>query len=214
MEVLPLLVSVTGPYGVGKDTVLDLVQQSLGEAARRLTTWTTRDRRPGDLHYRFIRSEDVPRLMSGGSWLRNDQFNGTVSYLTRLDEVQEARTSAIYLHAFHASMSSLGEARKLLEKRLLAFGILPPGANEADELTILGRRLAQRGTETAEQRESRMQANRDILKFMKSNPMLPAGQNQQSLFLFDEFIVNSHSEEVAGRIVRRIESLVSGVDAQ
>lgn len=64
-----LIVVVSGPGGVGKDTIVSRLAQR-GAGLRRSRSWTTRPRRPGesDDAYRFVNRADFERHVQEGAF--------------------------------------------------------------------------------------------------------------------------------------------------
>ena len=66
----PRLIVISGPSGVGKDTVIELMRLRHPEFAFAVTA-TTRPRRPGEIdgvHYIFMSHEEFLRLSGGVSF--------------------------------------------------------------------------------------------------------------------------------------------------
>jgi guanylate kinase len=71
---VPLLVVITGPSGVGKDTVIARLRRRLGPTVHVGVTATTRPPRPGErhgVHYYFVTPEQFQEMLSRGELLEN-----------------------------------------------------------------------------------------------------------------------------------------------
>jgi guanylate kinase len=146
-----LLVIISGPSGVGKDTIIDAMQRRRPRADRRyVITCTTRERRVGEVdgvHYHFCTPERFYRLRDEGGLLEWAQVHGNW-YGTPRDQVVEALIAGqdailkIDVQGAHAVRASIPEA-------LLIF-VVPPS------LDALTERLVSRSTETREQLERRL----------------------------------------------------------
>ncbi len=87
-----LLIVLSGPAGVGKDTLIER-WQLVAPNLRRLVTYTTRPRAPGERHgldYYFVSEEEFQQLIEQGAFLEYAQVHGHW-YGTPLREMQEWR---------------------------------------------------------------------------------------------------------------------------
>ena len=74
----PLLVVITGPSAVGKDTVIARLKE-IGPPCHVTVTVTTRPRRPNETHgvdYYFIEPAEYQRLLDGGEFLEHATVYG------------------------------------------------------------------------------------------------------------------------------------------
>ena len=72
-EVAPLLVAISGPSGVGKDTLIDKLLES-EPRMRKVATVTTRPPRPGEvqgIHHYFVSPERFQQLIAEGALLEH-----------------------------------------------------------------------------------------------------------------------------------------------
>lgn len=145
-----LLVVVSGPSGVGKDTIIDALRARSAEPAYHyVVTCTTRPPRPGEVagaSYHFLGSERFATLRAAGAFLEWAEVHGNW-YATPRAEVRRALASG---HDVILKIDVQGAAtvKSLVPDALLVF-VVPPS------LEALFRRLRARATETAEQLELR-----------------------------------------------------------
>lgn len=77
-RVSPLLLILSGPSGVGKDTVLEAMRRSHPEIYFTVTA-TTRAQRPGEIdhvHYIFLQESDFATMLSEGEFLEHATVYG------------------------------------------------------------------------------------------------------------------------------------------
>ena len=82
---------ITGPSGVGKDTVMNELKNSHKEF-RFCRSVTTRDKRPGEtegVSYFFITREEFDRMDKDGELIESIEYLGN-KYGTRFDEIDNA----------------------------------------------------------------------------------------------------------------------------
>lgn len=143
------LVILSGPSGVGKDTVLDLWQERNPRIVRVVAT-TTRAPRPGErdtIDYTFVAPEEFHALASQGEFLEHKEVHGNF-YATPASQVV-----------------ALEEAGKVAVLKIDTEGALEVMAKRPDALTImllppsfeeLERRIRTRGSDSPEQIERRL----------------------------------------------------------
>jgi guanylate kinase len=145
-----LLVIISGPSGVGKDTIIDALRDRPRDPDYHyVVTCTTRQPRPGEVpgtSYRFLSHEEFHSLDEAGELLESADVHGN-HYGTPRREVGEA------LAAGHDVILKIDvQGAKVIKERvpdaLLVF-IVPP------TLEALFQRLRSRATETADELEIR-----------------------------------------------------------
>lgn len=166
----PLLFVVSGPSGVGKDSVLDQVK-ALHPEYHYAVTVTTRAMRTGEREgasYHFRSREDFQRMLAEGELLEwatvYDNFYGTPKFELRR-AAAEGRDIVVKV-----DIQGAASIRALVPQAILVF-IAPQSPQELTD------RLATRSTETPEQLASRTEAVRRELEAMHS---------------FDYVVVNRH----------------------
>jgi len=145
-----LLIIISGPSGVGKDTIIAALRKRHRERDYHfVVTCTTRPRRPGEVDgvdYHFLDSEAFRRLLAAGEFLEANEVHGNW-YGTPRDEVRRslARGSDVILKIDVQGAQAVKES---VEDAILLF-VVPPSLEE------LVQRLRSRATETADQLELR-----------------------------------------------------------
>ena len=176
----PLLVVVSGPSGVGKSTIVRALAAAQPQVVPIVTT-TTRERRPDEIdgvHYHFVSDDQFDTLIADGALLEWAVVHGVQRYGTPLAPVMQALAAGrpalleIDLQGARQVKSSLPEARFVF--------LAPPSWQE------LVRRLVGRGTESAAQRERRLETARAEM----------AAQGE-----FDEVVVNHEIDQAVADLV-------------
>ncbi len=145
-----LLVVVSGPSGVGKDTIIEAIRRRPRDPDYHyVVTCTTRDPRPGEVDgtsYQFMSRERFAALQAAGAFLEAAEVHGNW-YGTPRAEVRRALAGG---HDVILKIDVQGAAavKALVPDALLVF-VVPPS------LEALFRRLRARATETAGELELR-----------------------------------------------------------
>ena len=142
------VVIISGPSGVGKDTIIDAMKRREPEHPRRyVITVTTRDPRESEtdgVHYHFYSVDDYQRLVASEGLLEaslvHDHWYGTPR-----DQVQSAIRSGRDA-ILKIDVQGADKVRARIPDALLVF-VVPPSLEE------LQRRLRARRTESPEQLE-------------------------------------------------------------
>lgn len=136
-----LLVVVSGPSGVGKDSVLRRVFERAG-GLEYSVSYTTRTPRPGEVDgvdYHFVSDEEFDRMIHDGELLEWEPVHGHRSGTGRAQveaALREGRDIALNI-----DVKGGAEIRKLVPDALLVF-LAPPNMEE------LARRRRERHTES------------------------------------------------------------------
>ncbi|QYK52293.1 MAG: guanylate kinase [Fimbriimonadaceae bacterium] len=138
-----LAMIVSGPSGVGKDTVID-AWKKLDQTVERVIAYTTRAPREGEVDgvdYHFVSREKFQKLADEGYFLEHKEVHGNF-YATPLVDLErmvaEGKTAILKI--------DVQGALSVMELRpdIISVFILPPSWEE------LERRLTDRGTEDKE----------------------------------------------------------------
>ena len=145
-----MLVVVSGPSGVGKDAILDVLHCLPGHTDHHyVVTCTTRARRPGEidgLSYHFLERERFLALRDTGGLLEANEVHGNW-YGTPRDQVAEALAAGRHV-ILKIDVQGAAVVRARVPDALLIF-VTPPS------IEALVDRLKSRDTETAAELELR-----------------------------------------------------------
>lgn len=156
----PLLVVISGPSGVGKDTVLDHMKQR-GLPFHFVVTATTRPQRPGEVEgedYFFVKEETFLQMIESGDLIEHalvyDQYKGVPR-----QQVREAMDSGRDV-VMRVDVQGAKTIRGLASEALLIF---LTASNEEE----LARRLRKRRTESEEALQLRLATAKEELKYLE-----------------------------------------------
>lgn len=144
------LVILSGPSGVGKDTVID-AWRARDPRVQRVVAYTTRTPRTGEVDgvdYRFVSREEFDRLAASGAFLEHKEVHGN-GYATPAAEVERLLAEG-KIAVLKIDVQGAAEVRRLRTDALSIF-ILPPSEEE------LEKRIRARATEGAEAIRRRME---------------------------------------------------------
>jgi guanylate kinase len=182
-----LLFVLSGPSGVGKDTIIERLKlENLG--IHFAVTMTTRGIRPGEVNgvnYHFVAPEQFAQLKRDGGLLESAVVHGN-HYGTPLDEVRRAlaRNIDVFLKI---DVQGAAKVKQRAADAVFIF-LAPPSMAE------LVLRLQQRGTESPDEQSRRL---RD------------AGEEMRRLPEFDYVVINQE-----GRVAEAVERIKCIVHAE
>lgn len=180
----PLLIVISGPSGVGKDTVVHRMRERR-LPFRFVVTATSRPRRDDEVDgvdYLFLTHEEFEGMVARGEFLEHALVYGQFKGIPRR-HVREALTTGQDV-VFRIDVQGAETVRRLCPEALLIF----LATRDEEELA---RRLRKRRTESAEALELRLAAAR---------------QEYQKVGLFDYVVVNGDDE--LDRAVDTIEAII------
>lgn len=182
MEKRGKLIVISGPAGTGKGTVVKALL-SRNENMRLSVSATTRSPRPGEtngVEYFFKTREGFEEMIAHDAFIEYTQYNG--NYYGTPKQAVIDMLDAGYDVILEIEVEGAGNAKRALPEALLIF-LAPPSKK------ILRERLTNRGTETPEVIERRLQiAERELSLADK----------------YDYIVVNDVVEDAA----KRIESII------
>ena len=179
------LVVLAGPTAVGKGTVAAYIRDNFPEVWLSVSV-TTRKPRPGEVdgvHYHFVDDTEFERMRESAELLECAVVHGLASYGTPRGPVTEA-LAAGRPALLEIDLQGARQVRETMPEAQFVF-LAPPSWDE------LVRRLVGRGTETAEERERRLETATLELAAEKE---------------FDVTIVNASVREAADQLVKLIRS--------
>jgi guanylate kinase len=145
-----LLIVVSGPSGVGKDTIIERLLE-LDPNLTYSVSCTTRAPRPGEVdgvHYTFVSREQFEKLVAGGHFLEHASYNGNL-YGTPAGTVEAARAAGRDI-LLKIEVQGAQQVRKRVRDGIFIF-IAPPSNEE------LARRQELRSSETTKDMTERLQ---------------------------------------------------------
>ena len=174
------LVLFSGPSGVGKDTLLEILYKKLPELQHSVSV-TTREKRPNEVEgrdYYFVSEEKFNSMLENGEVLEYNKY-GTHYYATPKKPIDNwlKKGKDVILKI---DVNGTENIVKLYKKRCISIFILPPS------LDILKKRLKDRGTENEDDFNSRMQIAVDEIERSKE---------------YDFRVVNDDLEKAADEII-------------
>ncbi len=177
----PLLVVVSGPSGVGKDSLLQRLKER-GYDFAFVVTMTTRPRRPNEVDgrdYFFVSREHFDRLIDAGELLEHSLVYGDYKGIPK-DQVRRALASGKDV-VMRIDVQGAEKIRRIVPNAVTVF-LIPSSEEE------LVRRLMARRTETADGLARRIATARDEMLRMDE---------------FDYVVVNrnSHLDEAVDQVV-------------
>jgi guanylate kinase len=174
-----LLIVISGPSGVGKDTLIKRLLE-LDRNLRYSVSCTTRSPRPNEkdgVDYTFVSREQFKRLIEENAFLEWADYNGNL-YGTLADRVERARADGHDI-VLKIEVKGAEQVRERVPDGIFIF-VVPPSVDE------LVRRQEERNTETS----SDMNARREI-----------ATREMEYSRRYDHIVVNDELERAVAQIL-------------
>lgn len=178
------LIVYSGPSGVGKGTVKKLFFDNKKLNLKYSVSATTRNIRPGEVNgkdYYFLTKDEFTKWIHEGKFLEWAEYAGNY-YGTPIEMVNEELSKG-YNVLLEIEVEGVKQVIKKMPDAITIF-LLPPSIEE------LRKRLTNRGTESKEVVEQRLQV---------------AEKEMQLKDLFQYKVINQHSDEAAKEIVKILE---------
>ncbi len=178
-----LLIVISGPSGVGKDTLIKRLLE-LDRNLRYSVSCTTRPPRPNEVDgvdYTFVSREQFKKLIQEGAFLEWADYNGNL-YGTLADRVERARADGHDI-VLKIEVKGAEQVRERVPDGIFIF-VVPPSVDE------LVRRQETRNTETS----SDMNARREI-----------ATREMEYSKRYDHIVVNDELERAVAQILAIIQ---------
>ncbi len=193
-----MLVIISGPSGVGKDTIIDALRnRSHDPEFLYVVTCTTRSPRPGEVNgvdYQFLTRDDFLRLRAARQLLEANEVHGNW-YGSPRDQVREAVTAARDA-ILKIDVQGAQVVKEQVSEAVLIF-VVPPS------LETLFDRLRSRATETADELELRQRnaaveiARQDDYDYVVVNE---TGQVERTAERIDEIIADERRRHADRRV--------------
>lgn len=179
-----LLIVISGPSGVGKDTVIRRLLE-LDPNLVYSVSGTTRKARPGekpDQNYTFLTRERFEELVKKRAFLEHATYNRHL-YGTFRDRVERARKEGRDV-VLKIDVQGAEQVRRLVPDAISMF-VVAPSEHELEE------RLEGRGSESAEEIASRREIAKREMKYASE---------------YEHVVTNDDVERAVGEILRIIDS--------
>jgi guanylate kinase len=153
-----LLIVISGPSGVGKDTLIKRLLE-LDRNLRYSVSCTTRPPRPGEVDgvdYTFVTRERFQQLIDEGAFLEYAEYDGNL-YGTLVERVEKARGAGNDI-VLKIEVKGAEQVRQQVPDGVFIF-VAPPSTQE------LERRHELRNSESMDDRASRLKIAQDEMKY-------------------------------------------------
>ena len=197
----PILFNVSGPYAVGKDTLIDAILAAHPARVHRVGTITTRPASANaDPTYESVTADELARRTARGRWIVNRQLGGAVAYGTSIDEIEQvAGQGLICVHSIYAGAQGAGKLREVFGRRMFSLGLLAAHGGVETQLAVLRRRLLERGRDDPATIEARLGHQVEALRYVEDNPAVPTADG--SMRVFDQVLVNAVLAQAVERVL-------------
>jgi guanylate kinase len=194
-----LLAIISGPSGVGKDTIIDGLRERPGTRdAHYVVTCTTRAQRPGEVDgvsYYFLEREEFAAKREAGAFLEANEVHGNW-YGTPRQQVRDALALGRDV-ILKIDVQGAQAVKEAVPHAILIF-VVPPSLED------LFQRLQARATESVDELELRQRnaaielAHQDHYDYVVTNE---TGQVERTVDRIEEIIAEEHRKNPRRRVV-------------
>lgn len=197
----PFVFNVSGPYGVGKDSLVNAILRAWPGQTHRVGALTTRPvSKITDPNYESVTREEFVARTARGRWIVNYQLSESVGYATSLDEIDMALNGGLTcVQTIFAGRRGAGALREAYAERLLSIGVCAPG-NVEDQLDELRRRLLARGRESTDAIRERFDHQRAPIQYVLGNEFVSTRHG--SMQVFDHIVINDDFASASEQTLR------------
>ena len=194
--------NISGPYAVGKDTILNEIQRRYDRQVHRVSTLTTRPTSgDADPSFSTVDAVEMSERTSKGHWIVTYQMDRKVLYATNIDEIRAAAAAGrICIHSIYAGPEGAGKLREIFGYELFSIALLASRGNIEDQLAVLRGRLTARNRDDAAAIAARMANQVAPLTYAMSNPRVRTANNAEQMPVFDRLIVNENLDDTVAEV--------------
>lgn len=200
----PTVLNLSGPYAVGKDSILNALKAAYPTRVYRVRTITTRPvSLSADPTYEQVTPIEFERRISDGGWIANYQLSGLTAYATSLSEIAEMTDRGqVCILSVYASPAGAGRLREVFGRTAYSIGLLPVAGTIDAQLRVLRLRLTSRNRDDPSALEARLMHQREPLQYVLENPTV---QTQAGpMRVFDELVINESLDATVQTVVQNV----------
>jgi guanylate kinase len=195
------ILNISGPYAVGKDTLLNTILDKYPDITHRVKTVTTRPASPdADPTYRTVSLAEMQQLALTDELLITSQFGGSVLYGTSVGEIrQKVSEGKICVHAIFAGADGAGRLREVFGSSLFSVGVLATHGDLDEQLRVLAARLAGRTRDDEAAARARLAYQVDPIGYVMDNHVVKTCDGDMPVF--DRVMVNDDLEKTTTQLL-------------
>lgn len=192
------ILNISGPYAVGKDTLVNELMAKYPELTHRVSTVTNRpSSASADPTYRTVSIERMREYEESDDFIVTHQFGGEVLYGTSIHEIREqVARNKICVHAIFAGPDGAGRMREVFGAQLFSIGLLAADGGADQQLSVLRARLTARTRDDEEAVATRLAYQIGPIEYVLAN--LTVATEDGEMPVFDCVMVN---DDLASTIV-------------
>jgi|SRR5690606_16226990 len=197
-----ILFNISGPYAVGKDTMLNAVIAQYTDRVHRVSSLTTRPSdSSSDPSYKSVSDRQFDEITSKNEWISNQQLGGKYRYGTSIDEIRaQASNGKISVHSIFAGEKGAQKLREIFGKKLLSIALLAVEGSFEDQVKVLEERMLSRGRETIDVIRRKLHFQHEQIDFILANPTVESPDGKMKVF--DEVVINEELEATQSKILQ------------